>query len=84
MKRIKQPRLFCNSGLSSCYIKADQTPSRFSLSTGRDPGQEDLMWWMIYLLFEEFSCKIYNPFHFSQTVLGVAKEVTEMEGILNK
>ena len=39
---------------------------------------------MIYLLFEEFSHKIYNPFHFPQTVLGVAKEVTEMEGILNK
>jgi hypothetical protein len=39
---------------------------------------------MIYLVFEEFSCKIYSPFNFSQAVLGVAKEVTKMEDILNK
>ena len=37
-----------------------------------------------HLLFEEFSCKIYNLFKFSQAAARVAKAVMEIENILKK
>ena len=74
-----------NSGLSSCYMKADEMPNHFSLSTWRESGQEDFMWW------NDFTCYLKNflvrytiPLNFPRQLLGVAKEMMEIENILNK